>query len=212
MQLKQKLALQINGGVHIMKYIKAVLFVLLAGFTLITSASEWLIDNDHSQLNFISTKKVNIAEVHQFTELRGGLDASGQFSVNINLASVDTHISIRDSRMAEFLFEIESYATATLSANIDLEALDAIPLGASSRMSVGATLELHGESKALELDVIITRLIGGQLSVVSAQPVILNTADFSLVAGVDKLREIAKLPSISQAVPVSFYLILNLKR
>lgn len=43
----------------------------------------------------------------------------------------------------------------------------------------------------------------------SFQPIIINANEFGLVAGVDKLRDIAGLSSISQAVPVSFVLTLT---
>lgn len=43
----------------------------------------------------------------------------------------------------------------------------------------------------------------------SFQPIIVNANEFDLVAGIDKLREIAGLSSISQAVPVSFVLTLT---
>jgi hypothetical protein len=45
--------------------------------------------------------------------------------------------------------------------------------------------------------------------VVSAHPVILNADNYKLAKGIEKLRELASLPSISHAVPVSFYLTLN---
>ena len=42
------------------------------GFLLVSSAAsatQWQINNSESQINFISTKKVNIAEVHQFDKI-----------------------------------------------------------------------------------------------------------------------------------------------
>jgi hypothetical protein len=50
-----------------------------------------------------------------------------------------------------------------------------------------------------------------ELLVVSAQPVILNVTDYQLGKGVEQLKELAGLPSISYAVPVSFYLTLTAK-
>ncbi|RKZ87016.1 MAG: hypothetical protein DRQ39_04925 [Gammaproteobacteria bacterium] len=98
-----------------------------------------------------------------------------------------------------------------MRANIDTSDIDAIAEGASALLTVDVELNLHGETKPLTMDIAVTRLAGAKLSVVSVRPVILNVSDFSLVAGVEKLRELAKLPSISQAVPVSFYLIFKLK-
>lgn len=45
--------------------------------------------------------------------------------------------------------------------------------------------------------------------VTSAQPVIINATDYGLTDGINKLRDLAGLPSISYAVPVTFTLHLN---
>ncbi|WP_308873603.1 hypothetical protein [Thiothrix subterranea] len=44
------------------------------------------------------------------------------------------------------------------------------------------------------------------MQVTTVAPIVLNAADFDLAAGVTALREIAELPSISNAVPVTFFL------
>ena len=175
------------------------------------NAAEWVVDNQSSQLNFISIKKGNIAESHQFDEVQGHLDSQGKFVLNINLASVNTHNIVRDERMAKYLFNVDKFSTAKLTADIDLSLLDAIAEGASTVIDIDANLNLHGEVQPIKLNIIVTRLVGAKLSVVSAQPVILNIDDYSLASGVNKLMELAKLPSISHAVPVSFYLIFKLK-
>jgi len=200
-----------------MKFINLIQLVRISTLALLISstganAAQWVIDNQHSQLNFISTKKINIAEVHQFRSFQGTLDSKGQFELTIDLSSVDTSIAVRDERMTKYLFDVEQFSTATLTANIDLTILDAIAQGAASvPLEIDATLSLHGETKLIKLNVIISRLVGAKLAVVSVQPVIVKAEDFALVSGVNKLMELAKLPSISQAVPVSFYLTLNLK-
>ena len=175
------------------------------------NAAEWAIDNQSSQLNFMSIKKDHIAELHQFDEIQGRLDAEGKFALNINLASVNTNNVVRDQRMTQYLFNVDKFATAELTADIDLSVLDAIAEGASAAINIDANLNLHGKVQSVKLNLIVTRLVGAKLSVVSAQPVLLNVADFDLVSGVNKLMELASLPSISHAVPVSFYLIFKLK-
>jgi hypothetical protein len=42
--------------------------------------------------------------------------------------------------------------------------------------------------------------------VTTVQPVIIKAEDFALVAGINKLQALAKLPSIAYTVPVSFVL------
>ena len=196
------------------KYIRYIpaLLTLFFIFTANSNAAEWQLDSDNSQLNFISTKKVHISEIHHFKDVQGRFDSQGELTLNVNLASVDTNIVVRDERMKKFLFEVEHFATATIFATIDTEVIAAIAEGASRLLTVDATLDLHGEQKLLTMDVIVTRLVGAKLSVASVAPVIIDVADFSLVAGVEKLRELANLPSISYTVPVSFYLMFKLKR
>ena len=191
-------------------YITIVL-LMFSFFSVNALAAEWQLDPAHSQLSFISTKKINVAETHYFRKLEGNVDSAGQLTLAIDLASVDTNISVRDERMKEFLFEVDIFTTATIRATIDTSEIDAIAEGASARLTVDAVLDLHGEKKLLKMDVVVTRLVGAKLSVVSVAPTILNLSDFSLVSGVEKLRELAKLPSISHAVPVSFYLVFKLK-
>lgn len=194
------------------KNILKLVVLLSIVFSTTTFAAQWVLKSTESQLNFISVKKGNIAEVHQFKSLQGEFGEQGKLSITISLANVDTQNPVRDSRMIEHLFETNLFPSAILSATIDTEIIDAIAEGASEQLTVDATLELHGDSKALEIDVIITRLVGAKLSVVSATPVIINAGDFSLIAGIDKLMALTNLPSISQAVPVTFYLTFNLKR
>jgi hypothetical protein len=44
------------------------------------------------------------------------------------------------------------------------------------------------------------------LQISNARPVVINAGEFELTRGVEKLREIAGLPSISPVVPVQFSL------
>lgn len=199
-----------------MKHYKSTHFlmatIIFLAATVSANAANWVVDNQHSQLNFISIKKGNIAEVNQFKQLQGKLDSQGLFVLDIALTSVDTHNAVRDERMVKHLFNVEQYAVAQLKANIDLSELDAIAEGASAPLEIDAKLSLHGIEKTIKLNVMVTRFVGAKLSVVSTQPVILNVGDYALVSGVNKLMELAKLPSISHAVPVSFYLTFNLKQ
>lgn len=197
---------------NILKLTKMVVIGLGLSISSISAhAIDWVIDGNDSQLNFISIKKIDIAEVHEFKKLQGSYDSQGQFILNIDLTSVDTHIAVRDDRMKNDLFEVSKFSSAKITAMIDTDLVDAIAEGASQRFTIEANLDLHGVSKPLTLDVIVTRLVGAKLSVVSAQPIIINANDFALAAGINKLMELASLPSISQAVPVSFYLTLKLK-
>jgi hypothetical protein len=166
----------------------------------------WTLDNDSSQVSFVSVKAGDAGEVHRFTEISGELSSGGNASVTIQLASVDTLIPLRDERMRELLFQTNLFPTASLSTNIDMDALNAIEPGDSMDMAANLTLELHGQQLSLAAEMIVARLGDHRLMVSSRKPVIVNAASVDLVNGIEALREIANLPSISKAVPVSFVL------
>ncbi len=166
----------------------------------------WTLDNDSSQVSFVSVKAGDAGEVHRFTEISGELSSGGNASVTIQLASVDTLIPLRDERMRELLFQTNLFPTASLSTNIDMDALSAIEPGDSMDMAANLTLDLHGQQLSLAAEMIVARLGNHRLMVSSRKPVIVNAASVDLVNGIEALREIANLPSISKAVPVSFVL------
>jgi polyisoprenoid-binding protein YceI len=181
--------------------------MLLAATTV--SAANWQLDNDQSQLNFVSIKKGNVAEVHHFERLTGSLSENGTFTLDIDLESVNTNIEIRDQRMREFLFDVVDFPAASLTAQVEPGLVAELASGMSRTATIDAELSLHGQKQSLTIDVLVTKLSDNTLMLVSAEPLVLNVSDFDLVQGVEKLRELAGLPSISHAVPVSFYLTLN---
>ena len=65
---------------------------------------------------------------------------------------------------------------------------------------------VHGTTSSVTFDVSGSRLGDDRILVASRKPVIVNASQVGLLAGVEKLREVAGLPSISPAVPVSFVL------
>lgn len=186
---------------------KKTMFSLLVAimFSLPAQAS-WTLNGDESTLNFISTKAVNVAEVHKFTTLTGNVDDTGNIGISINLSSVDTGIEIRDDRMREMLFDTESYASAEITAQVNMTMLEELAAGNSKSMAVEGELALHGQSIPMTFEVVVARMGNGDLLVMSQKPVVVNAPLFNLADGVEALREIAGLPSISAAVPVSFVL------
>jgi len=168
--------------------------------------AHWTLDGDQSALSFVSTKAINIAEVHRFGTLSGGVDNDGNVAISIDLSSVDTNIELRDDRMREMLFDTAEYGSADISAKIDAKALDALEPSQSTDMAVEAMLSLHGTERPLTMEVVVARTGDRSLLVTTKKPVIINAAEFALGDGVEALREIAGLPSISLAVPVSFVL------
>lgn len=190
---------------------KAIRCLAAAGLWLLAGAAwaDWSLVAEQSQLSFVSIKKEHIAETHSFNKLSGSVTDTGRGELLIDLNSVDTRIPIRDERMRDFLFQTDIYPNAVFEVVIEPDAygkLSQLPVGEQKLVPLQGRLGLHGVSQTLTADAVVTRTAPNRLQVNSAQPVIVRAEDFNLVAGINKLREIAGLSSISYSVPVTFNL------
>ena len=184
-----------------------VLTVLALGVVLASPAyAGWTLDNDASRINFVSTKANTAAEVHTFGTLDGQVDDDGNATLSIDLNTVDTAIEIRDERMRNILFETAQFPTATLAATVDMAAVAGLSAGETTELTTEGQLMVHGTTSSVTFDISVSRLGDDRILVASRKPVIVNASQVGLLAGVEKLREVAGLSSISPAVPVSFVL------
>jgi len=174
-----------------------------------TSAfAHFVVDNEQSSVFFISTKNINVSEIHHFKSIEGAMEKDGKFSLDINLGSVETGIEIRNTRMQEQLFKVDSFPKAHITATLPPDVL-ALEKGQSVHIQLPATLNLMGIDKALNLDLVINKTVTEQYVVTSAQPVLIGAADVGLKEGIEVLQKLAGLSSIGLTVPVSFNLVLN---
>lgn len=170
------------------------------------ASADWTLDNDGSRISFVSTKAGMAAEVHGFEAVGGRVDADGNATISIDLDSVNTAVPIRDERMRTLLFETEQNPTATLAATVDMDALNALEAGQETAMLAEGQLMLRGKVISLTIDMTVARLSENRILVASRKPLVVNAGQLDLLDGVEKLREVVGLPSISPAVPVSFVL------
>jgi polyisoprenoid-binding protein YceI len=183
------------------------LFALVLGIALSApAAAEWTLDNEASDLNYVSIKAGHTGEVNGFERLSGTLEG-GRAEVTIDLASVDTGVDIRDQRMRKMFFKVGEFPTAELTAEFEATLVKNLFPGDMTRARVTGEFTLQGESRELELPVRLLRLDEDTLVATSAAPVVLNAADFGLTTSVQALREVAGLDTISRAVPVHFNLV-----
>ena len=187
------------------KALTGLMLLWLAG----TVNAAWTLNNDASRLSFISIKKDSVAEVHKFTHLSGSVDAQGGVDVTIQLASVDTAVPIRDERMRDILFQTKLFPTASVTAKVDPAEFTGLVAGQFRNTETDITVSLHGQSKQYKAAVSVVKLRGGSLMVTSIYPIIVNAGDFELTKGVEELRNLANLPAISTAVPVSLMLVFD---
>jgi polyisoprenoid-binding protein YceI len=174
-------------------------------------AAQWSVDNDGSTLSFVTVKAEHIAEVHTFDRLSGSISSAGTVNIEIELASVNTLIPIRNERIQSMLFETNLFPTATISGAVDIAAFAGMSAGSAEKIALTFDLSVRGQSKTYSTDVMVTRLSSG-LMVSTVKPIVVMAESFDLLSGVEALREVAGLPSISRAVPVSFQLMLENER
>jgi polyisoprenoid-binding protein YceI len=172
----------------------------------LSAAKGWALDPAASRLSFVSVKGAEIAEVHHFQSLSGGVAADGTATLEIPLDSVETGIPIRNERMREFLFQTGVYPKARVTARIDPARIEGLAVGAQLRMPLSGELNLHGVTAPIETEVSVTRAGDTRVVVASLDPLIVNAATFGLDGGVAELMKLAKLDSIAADVPVSFQL------
>ena len=169
-------------------------------------AASWALDEGASNVHFVTVKNAVIAETHEFLEVSGAV-AADEAAVTIALGSVETLIPIRNERMREMLFEVASYPDATLTAPVAQATLEALAPGESVEQRLSGALSLKGSTLPLELSVRVSRQGPDAVRVESLGPVMVSAEQLGLATGVEALRAIAGLNSITPMVPVSFSLL-----
>jgi polyisoprenoid-binding protein YceI len=188
---------------NVSRTLACVSALLLALAAPSAATAHWSLNNDASSLSFVTVKAEHVAEVHTFDVLSGEIDDDGNVDITIELASVNTLIPIRNERMQAMLFESNLFPEGNITAQVDLDALAAMDAGSSHTMQLNFSLAMHDMSRSYTAEVMVTRLEGG-LVASTLKPIIVTAEEFNLQSGVEALREVAGLPSISMAVPVTF--------
>ena len=175
----------------------------------VSAQAQWQLDNDASTLSFVTIKADHVGEVHTFDRLSGSISDAGDAAITIELASINTLIPIRDERMQNLLFETNLFPQAQLSAQLDISDFEALEPGASATATISFDLAMRDQSNTYQADVRVTRLAGNGIQASTLKPVLVIANSYDLVRGVEALREVAGLPSISNAVPVSFTVVFH---
>ncbi|MEP2652438.1 MAG: YceI family protein [Paraglaciecola sp.] len=185
-----------------------ILNTAFISLSLLCSAANanWELVSDESSVNFVSTKNQHISEVQKFTKLDGTFGDDGRLAIDIDLASIDSGIEIRDTRMREKLFMVDKFPTAKLIAQLP-KAVLALPKGETILVSLPATLSLFGHSNEIQVSVQVTSKSDGGIVATSTKPILISAKDFGLVPGIEVLQKLAGLSGIGLTVPVTFNLI-----
>ena len=164
----------------------------------------WSVDGSASSLSYVSVKAGEIAESNSFSGFSGSVTPQGEASVEIDLASVETKVDIRNERMRDIFFEVAEHPKATVTATIDPAAFEALAVGESLVQPFEATLSVKGVEAPVQTQVSVTRTGEDSVLVTSTEPVIVYADALELSEGLATLQELAGLPSITPVVPVTF--------
>ena len=181
-------------------------FALLAALALPAQAN-WYLDNESSRLSFITNKNGDVTEVHRFLVLHGKVDSKGAAELQIEMDSVNSCIPLRDERMRKDLFEVARFPDALIRAQLDLRPINDLANGAQLELRLPVTVSLHGKEHSYSAQLLATRLDERRFQVVTLEPLMLRAEEFDLAPGLDALRKVAGLQSISLSVPVGAVLI-----
>ncbi len=184
------------------------LALVLAAALSFSAAADWSVNSAQSSLNFVSVKNDVVAETHSFKDLTGSLTEAGDFAVAIPAMSIDTMIPIRNERILEHVLAAKQYATINAKGKVDSKVLAGLKTGESVVVDQALDLTLLTKTQSLTAKVKVTKVSDSQLVVTTVAPIMLDVNKFELNAGVEKLRELAGLKSISPMVPTTFSLVL----
>jgi OmpA-OmpF porin, OOP family len=160
-------------------------------------APGWTLQGNASKLNFQSVKSQTIVESSSFATLRGAITPEGAASVTISLDSVDTKIDLRNVRMRFLFFETFKFPEAVVTLKLNPADLKDLPTARRLTLSgVKYQLNLHGVTKELSSDIVVTMLSDNLVDVSSSTPISIAAADFGLTEGVHKLEDANQVPII----------------
>lgn len=182
-----------------------ITLVLCLGWS--SAHAEWKLDAQSSTLNYVSIKNNKIGEVNYFKNFDATIQSNGAFKMEINLDSVDTRYKIRDQRMSSLFFETHLFPKAYISGKVPVDNIKSMAPGATKRVSVNVTLNLHGHTENIDSNLRLLKIDDKHFMVVTESPVLLHAQAFNLEEGIKQLMDAASLNSITWVVPVNFILV-----
>ena len=183
-------------------------FLILAATSLFANSAlaHWTLDAENSNISYGTIKNDMIGESNSFKTISGTIDDNGHISIDIALATVDTQLELRDTRMRDIVFKIAENANAKLSGDMNLQAHNDQEVGTSRVIEATIALELVGEKIELDVMLLVTRLAENKVMVTPHGVIFVDADDYELAPAIETLRELAGLDTIATVVPMSFYL------
>lgn len=171
-------------------------------------AEDWTLDGGASHLAFGSIKNDWNGEVHSFSGLSGSVSKDGMVKLNVDLATVETNIDIRNERMIEHVFKAAK--SAEITAQIDMDEVKSMAVGDSKVLDVSGSVNVVGTSVDIDTQMFVMRIGEDKAMVATNGMVFLDVEEAGLNGGVDKLMELAGLDGITRSSPVTMRLMFDL--
>ena len=165
---------------------------------------DWVLDPRQSHLYMQTEKGEGVVEKHEFTSISGNVTRTGDASLKIDLATLETGIDIRNVRMRFLLFETFKFPTAEITARLDKSKLAAIATAARISYTLPAHVNLHGITKDLDIPVTIARVNDSAISVSTIKPVEVGAETFDFTKGLAKLSDAQNSIKIVPSASITF--------
>jgi polyisoprenoid-binding protein YceI len=167
----------------------------------------WRLNGPASNISFISVKNGDVVEVSGFSDLSGTVSEDGGARLEVDAASVETFVDIRNERLRDIFFETSQFPAIPVTANLDPATFAALAVGDNLDMELELTVSLRGVARSVYANVRLIRNGPDSVLVVSSEPALIDARDFGLDDAVTALAEIAGLEAITPVFPVSAYLV-----
>jgi len=192
---------------------KGLAAILLAGLVAACSAgapvtgTSWQLNGNASDITVISVKNGDVAEISRFEGLSGSVLASGEARLNIDAASLESYVDIRNERLRDIFFEVSEFSEIQLAANLDPASFEALAVGDALDTELQLAVSLRGTVRTVYAPVRVIRNGEDSVLVISSEAALIDAREFGLEAAVAALAGIAGLESITPVFPVHVYLV-----
>lgn len=153
----------------------------------------WKLDENASELRFMSIKKENLAETNKFAAISGIITPDGKAQVRVLMDSVDTKVDLRNVRMRFLFFETFLHPEATITVQLDPAELVDLHDTRRKMIDLEYTVSLHGVTVTKNAEVAVTLINNDRVTVSTTTPIAVTLAEHNLDGGRLKLQEAANV-------------------
>lgn len=190
-----------------MRLLMAAGLLLGASVFASASASPWQLDAKHSSISYLSSKQAGdapvVVERNHFKAFQISSVTDEAMDVEIDLASINTGIEVRDGRLKEHLFKVKDTPKAIVRVPTAPVLLKALKPGDLMDWDGQVELQIGEQSSVLDAQLSVVGLKDGGALVVTSQPILVSAENFGWLPALNKLQTLAGLSSIGETVPVS---------